>query len=100
VERLEQVFELIGKRLRARPATPSVGIVEEGQEVMKEYRDSPALDAGLLAGVEAISERFPERTVFTRFITPPRGEEHAGDLAPLLRGMAGDNARPPRRSAP
>jgi hypothetical protein len=28
--------------------------VEEGQEVMKEYKGSPALDAGLLAGAQAV----------------------------------------------
>jgi ferritin-like metal-binding protein YciE len=31
-----------------------VGIVEEGQEVMKEYKGSPALDAGLLAAAQAV----------------------------------------------
>ena len=32
----------------------------------------------VLPVVEAISERFPERTVFTRFITPQRAEEMPG----------------------
>jgi ferritin-like metal-binding protein YciE len=31
-----------------------VGIIEEGQEVMKEYKGSPALDAGLLAAAQAV----------------------------------------------
>jgi ferritin-like metal-binding protein YciE len=31
-----------------------IGIVEEGQEVMKEYKGSPALDARLLAGEQAV----------------------------------------------
>ena len=30
-----------------------MGIIEEGQEVMKEYEGSPALDAGLLAAAQA-----------------------------------------------
>ena len=46
VERLEKVFDMIGKR----PQGKTIGLVEEGQEVMKEYKGSPALDAGLLAG--------------------------------------------------
>jgi len=54
VERLEQVFELIGKKAQGKTCDAIVGIVEEGQEVMKEYRGSPALDAGLLAGAQAV----------------------------------------------
>ena len=50
VERLEQVFGLIGKKAQGKTCDAIVGIVEEGQEVMKEYKGSPALDAGLLAG--------------------------------------------------
>jgi ferritin-like metal-binding protein YciE len=54
VERLEQVFGLIGKRAQGKTCDAIVGIVEEGQEVMKEYNGSPALDAGLLAGAQAV----------------------------------------------
>jgi ferritin-like metal-binding protein YciE len=54
VERLEQVFGLIGKRAQGKTCDAIVGIVEEGQEVMKEYKGSPALDAGLLAGAQAV----------------------------------------------
>jgi ferritin-like metal-binding protein YciE len=38
VERLEQVFELIGKKAQGKTCDAIVGIVEEGQEVMKEYK--------------------------------------------------------------
>jgi len=31
-----------------------MGIIEEGQEVMKEYKGTPALDAGLLAAAQAV----------------------------------------------
>ena len=54
VERLEQVFDLIGKKAQGKTCDAFVGIVEEGQEVMKEYKGSPALDAGLLAGAQAV----------------------------------------------
>jgi ferritin-like metal-binding protein YciE len=54
VERLEQVFGLIGKKAQGKTCDAIVGIVEEGQEVMKEYKGSPALDAGLLAGAQAL----------------------------------------------
>ena len=54
VERLEQVFDLIGKKAQGKTCDAIVGIVEEGQEVMKEYKGSRALDAGLLAGAQAV----------------------------------------------
>ena len=54
VERLEQVFDQIGKKAQGKTCDAIVGIVEEGQEVMKEYKGSPALDAGLLAGAQAV----------------------------------------------
>ena len=31
-----------------------MGIIEEGQEVMKEFKGEPALDAGLLAAAQAV----------------------------------------------
>jgi ferritin-like metal-binding protein YciE len=54
VERLEQVFELIGKKAQGKTCDAIIGLVEEGQEIMKEYKDSPALDPGLLAGAQAV----------------------------------------------
>jgi ferritin-like metal-binding protein YciE len=54
VDRLEQVFRLIEKRAQGKNCPAIVGIIEEGQEVMKEYKDSPALDAGLLAAAKAV----------------------------------------------
>lgn len=54
VERLQQVFELIGKRPRAKTCPAIDGIVEEGEEIMEEFKGSPALDAGLLAAAQAV----------------------------------------------
>lgn len=54
VERLQQVFELIGKRPRAKTCAAIDGIVEEGEEIMEEFKGSPALDAGLLAAAQAV----------------------------------------------
>jgi ferritin-like metal-binding protein YciE len=54
VDRLEQVFDLIGKKAQGKTCQAIVGIVEEGQEIMKDYKNSPALDAGLLAGAQAV----------------------------------------------
>lgn len=54
VERIEEVFDQLGKPARAKPCEAILGIVEEGKEVMDAFGDSPALDAGLLAGAQAV----------------------------------------------
>jgi ferritin-like metal-binding protein YciE len=54
VSRLEQVFEEIDQNPRGKTCDAIMGILEEGQEVMKEYKGMPALDAGLLAAAQAV----------------------------------------------
>lgn len=54
IERLQQVFELIGKRPRGKTCAAIEGILEEGEEIMEEFKDAPALDAGLLAAAQAV----------------------------------------------
>jgi ferritin-like metal-binding protein YciE len=54
VERLEQVFELIGKPARAKTCEAIKGLTEEAKEVMKDFKNSDALDAGLLSAAQAV----------------------------------------------
>jgi ferritin-like metal-binding protein YciE len=54
VARLEKVFAAIDKKPQAKTCDAIVGITEEGAEIMKEYKGSPALDAGLLAAAQAV----------------------------------------------
>jgi ferritin-like metal-binding protein YciE len=54
VSRLEKVFEEIDKSPRGKTCDAIMGIIEEGQEVMKEFKGAPALDAGLLAAAQAV----------------------------------------------
>ncbi|HEY3792529.1 MAG TPA: ferritin-like domain-containing protein [Bradyrhizobium sp.] len=54
IERLEQIFELLGKPARGKKCDAIEGILDEGKEIMEEYEDAPALDAGLLAGAQAV----------------------------------------------
>ncbi len=54
VERLEQVFEEIDAKPQGKTCDAIMGIIAEGQEVMKEYKGTPALDAGLLAAAQAV----------------------------------------------
>jgi ferritin-like metal-binding protein YciE len=54
VARLEKVFAAIDKKPQAKTCDAIVGITAEGAEIMKEYKGSPALDAGLLAAAQAV----------------------------------------------
>ena len=54
VARLEKVFAEIDAPARGKTCDAILGIIEEGQEVMKEYKGMPALDAGLLAAAQAV----------------------------------------------
>jgi ferritin-like metal-binding protein YciE len=54
VERLERVFEMLEKRATGKPCAAMQGLVEEGQEHMEEYKDSPALDAAVISAGQSI----------------------------------------------
>jgi ferritin-like metal-binding protein YciE len=54
VERLEKVFQLIEEPAKGKKCAAIEGILEEGQEIMEEYKGNPALDAGLLAAAQAV----------------------------------------------
>lgn len=54
IERLEQIFESLGKPARGKKCDAIEGILDEGTEIMDEYNGEPALDAGLLAAAQAV----------------------------------------------
>jgi ferritin-like metal-binding protein YciE len=54
VERLEQVFASIDETPKGKTCDAIMGIIDEGKEVMDEYKGMPALDAGLLAAAQAV----------------------------------------------
>jgi ferritin-like metal-binding protein YciE len=54
VERLEQVFGMIDKKPQGKTCEAILGLLGEGEEILKEYKGSPALDSGLLAGAQAV----------------------------------------------
>jgi ferritin-like metal-binding protein YciE len=54
VTRLEQVFEELGETPHGKTCPAIIGIIEEGQEIMKEFKGAPALDAGLLSAAQAV----------------------------------------------
>jgi ferritin-like metal-binding protein YciE len=54
IERLEKIFELMGKPARGKKCDAIEGIIDEGKEIMQEDKGEPALDAGLLAAAQAV----------------------------------------------
>ena len=54
VERLQQVFEILGKRAQGKTCPAIDGILEEGEEMLDAYKGTPALDAGLVAAAQAV----------------------------------------------
>ena len=73
VDRLEQIFQLIEEPARGKTCDAINGLVEEGQEVAKEFKGSPALDAGLLAAAQAV-----EHYEISRYGTLKTWAEHLG----------------------
>jgi ferritin-like metal-binding protein YciE len=54
VERLEQIFELMDMPAKGKKCPSIDGIIEEGKEIMSEFKGSPALDAGLLSAAQSV----------------------------------------------
>jgi ferritin-like metal-binding protein YciE len=54
VDRLEQIFELMDKPVRGKTCDGIQGILDEGKEIMEEYKGSEALDAGMVAAAQAV----------------------------------------------
>jgi ferritin-like metal-binding protein YciE len=81
VERLERVFAIIDKKPQGKTCEAIVGLTEEGAEIMKDYKGSPALDAGLLAAAQSV-----EHYEISRYGTLRTWAEELGhtDAASLL----------------
>lgn len=54
IERLQKVFEVVGKAPRGKTCEAIEGIIAEGEEIMEEFKGSAALDAGLISAAQAV----------------------------------------------
>lgn len=81
IERLQQVFEIMGKRPQGKTCDAIEGIIAEGEEIMDEYKGTVALDAGLISAAQAV-----EHYEITRYGTLKRWATELGmtDAAKLL----------------
>ena len=54
VERLQQVFELIGKRAQGKTCEAIQGIIAEGEEIIEDFKGTATIDAGLISSAQAV----------------------------------------------
>lgn len=82
VQRLEEVFKIIGKSPRGEKCPAILGLVEEGEEVIEKGEDGEVIAAGLLAGAQAV-----EHYEMSRYGTMIAWAEQLGltRAVPLLR---------------
>ncbi len=73
VARLEQVFEIIRKPARGKTCEAIKGIIDEGEEIISDYKGTTALDAGLISAAQAV-----EHYEITRYGTLRRWARELG----------------------
>ncbi len=81
IERLQQVFTIIGKKPQGKTCEAIEGILAEGDEILSDYKGTVALDAGLISSAQAV-----EHYEITRYGTLKRWALTLGlrDAAKLL----------------
>lgn len=73
IERLEQVFEIFGTPARGKRCEAIEGIIAEGDTILREFKGTAALDAGLISSAQAV-----EHYEITRYGTLRRWAEMLG----------------------
>ena len=53
VERLNEVFEQLGRPARGKTCEAILGIIDEAKEIMEDFKGAEALDAGLASSAQA-----------------------------------------------
>ena len=54
VERLNQIFEAMGRPARGKTCDAILGIIDEAKEIMEDFKGADALDAGLAASAQTV----------------------------------------------
>lgn len=112
VERLEEVFEILGAAARGKTCPAIDGILEEGSEILQEYKGSTSLDAGLVGAAQAVEHyeiaRYGTLIAWATtlgkddvvaLLNATLEEEKATDEALTALGEAGVNERAAERKA-
>jgi ferritin-like metal-binding protein YciE len=94
LERLEQVFQAIDQQPKGKKCPGIEGIIEEGKEIIDEFKGMPALDAGLLADAQGVEHY--EITRYGSLIAWANRLELA-DAVPLLKQNLDEEKRTDQR---
>ena len=54
LDRLERIFENVGEKPKGKKCAAMEGLIEEGEEMVSNAKDSPILDAGLIAAAQKV----------------------------------------------
>ena len=94
LERLEEVFQAIDQQPKGKKCPGIEGIIEEGKEIIDEFKGMPALDAGLLAAAQAV-----EHYEITRYgsLIAWANKLGLGDAVPLLKQNLDEEKRTDQR---
>lgn len=80
VQRLEQVFEAVGKKATAKKCEAMAGLIKEAEEIMQETEKGVVRDAGIIAAAQKVEhyEIASYGTLYT--FAKTLGHSHAADL--------------------
>ena len=82
IERIEQVFEMLGKRASGKTCEAINGILEEGESVMEDFGESEAADAAILAAAQAVERTLLDMTSYGNRIAA--GNPSLGPIQPTI----------------
>ena len=80
VERLEQVFELFGFPVKAKPCAGMKGLIEEGQEVMDEDTDGLLMDHAIIGAAQRVEHYEMAAYGTARTMAQQLGNQKAAEL--------------------
>jgi ferritin-like metal-binding protein YciE len=90
VERLNQIFENMGQKPRAKKCRGVEGLIEEGKEFMEEADSDEVMDAGLIAAAQRVEHYEIAAYGTVRTYAQLLGEDKAADLLQQTLDEEGD----------
>jgi ferritin-like metal-binding protein YciE len=80
VERLEEIFEELGKPAKGKTCKAMKGLIEEGSEMMEEEGEDSVLDAGIIAAAQKVEHYEIASYGTVRAWAEQLGKDNAVDL--------------------
>ena len=90
VDRLEEVFQSLGKTAKSKTCKAMQGLIEEATEIMEEDADDAVLDAGIIAAAQKVEHYEMASYGTVRTWARLCGENAAADLLQTLRAAPTD----------